>query len=453
MHIAQRGGAKAGPHRACRAAVCPRRSRTTRCVPVQLSGPQAQCSGLVAADAACCCCCSCQLQRAVEPNSCCGQRWAWLCCLKHRLRSEFEGLGLCCLHSAHFHGSTDARGNAAGAWRLHGCTLYVTLEPCAMCAGAILQSRLDRLVIAAPNALMGAAGTRSNLFAAAGASASTHTCEATGPSATADFDAEACSCKPHHETPAPPATGWRCGRKALPRYPPCEPASLAQLSLERHLSAGPAEPSGANDSRAQLGALSTSKRSAAAACTADPLPEAGLPRMRGGSAADGLKAAPTSANGEWQSELANASGSLLAAERVRLHSARVERAMPRHMGSWNTLLDSTAECALTVAPPAHKVWAALPSIVAQRMLLNGGHAIAARDDTSGWRRKGARMRQHAVPALTGDGAAAQAVHGGVEVVHGVLEAESAALLRGFFRRRRNSQRSALAAKRAWHAGV
>src|SRR6267378_719861 len=35
---------------------------------------------------------------------------------------------------------------AVGAWRLTGVTLYVTLEPCAMCAGAMVQSRIDRLV-------------------------------------------------------------------------------------------------------------------------------------------------------------------------------------------------------------------------------------------------------------------------------------------------------------------
>lgn len=36
-----------------------------------------------------------------------------------------------------------------GSWRLEGCTLYVTLEPCAMCTGAILQSRIDRVVYGA----------------------------------------------------------------------------------------------------------------------------------------------------------------------------------------------------------------------------------------------------------------------------------------------------------------
>ena len=39
-----------------------------------------------------------------------------------------------------------AASSAVGSWRLEGCTLYVTLEPCAMCAGAIVLARLDRLV-------------------------------------------------------------------------------------------------------------------------------------------------------------------------------------------------------------------------------------------------------------------------------------------------------------------
>lgn len=40
-------------------------------------------------------------------------------------------------------------GQALGTWRLSGCTLYVTIEPCPMCAGALLQSRVDRLVYGA----------------------------------------------------------------------------------------------------------------------------------------------------------------------------------------------------------------------------------------------------------------------------------------------------------------
>lgn len=43
-------------------------------------------------------------------------------------------------------------------WRLTGCTLYVTLEPCPMCTGAILQSRLDRVVFGAPDEKAGCCG-------------------------------------------------------------------------------------------------------------------------------------------------------------------------------------------------------------------------------------------------------------------------------------------------------
>ncbi|MFI6374116.1 tRNA adenosine(34) deaminase TadA [Streptomyces sp. NPDC050546] len=46
-----------------------------------------------------------------------------------------------------------------GGWRLAGCTLVVTLEPCTMCAGAIQQSRVDRLVYGARDEKAGAAGS------------------------------------------------------------------------------------------------------------------------------------------------------------------------------------------------------------------------------------------------------------------------------------------------------
>ena len=45
-----------------------------------------------------------------------------------------------------------------GSWRLSGCTLYVTLEPCAMCAGALVLARVDRLVFAADDPKAGAVG-------------------------------------------------------------------------------------------------------------------------------------------------------------------------------------------------------------------------------------------------------------------------------------------------------
>ncbi len=51
-----------------------------------------------------------------------------------------------------------------GDWRLEGCTMYVTLEPCQMCAGAIVQSRLDRVVIGTDNPKAGCAGSILNLL-------------------------------------------------------------------------------------------------------------------------------------------------------------------------------------------------------------------------------------------------------------------------------------------------
>jgi tRNA(adenine34) deaminase len=52
-----------------------------------------------------------------------------------------------------------AAAEALGNYRLNGCTLYVTLEPCAMCAGAMIHARLDRLVYAAADPKAGAAGS------------------------------------------------------------------------------------------------------------------------------------------------------------------------------------------------------------------------------------------------------------------------------------------------------
>ena len=56
-------------------------------------------------------------------------------------------------------------GRALGNYRLPGCTLYVTLEPCAMCAGAILHARLARLVYGASDPKTGACGSVVDLFA------------------------------------------------------------------------------------------------------------------------------------------------------------------------------------------------------------------------------------------------------------------------------------------------
>ena len=52
-----------------------------------------------------------------------------------------------------------AAGGAVGNYRLPGCTLYVTLEPCAMCAGAMIHARLDRLVYGAADPKAGACGS------------------------------------------------------------------------------------------------------------------------------------------------------------------------------------------------------------------------------------------------------------------------------------------------------
>ena len=54
---------------------------------------------------------------------------------------------------------------ALGSWRLTDCTLYVTLEPCPMCAGAIINSRVRRLVFGAKDAKAGSCGSVVDMFA------------------------------------------------------------------------------------------------------------------------------------------------------------------------------------------------------------------------------------------------------------------------------------------------
>jgi len=53
---------------------------------------------------------------------------------------------------------------AVGDWRLEGCSMYVTLEPCQMCAGACVQARLDRVVIGAMNPKAGCGGSILNIL-------------------------------------------------------------------------------------------------------------------------------------------------------------------------------------------------------------------------------------------------------------------------------------------------
>ncbi len=59
----------------------------------------------------------------------------------------------------------DQACKALGGWRLWMCTLYVTLEPCPMCAGAIINARIPRVVYGAADAKAGSCGTLTNLFA------------------------------------------------------------------------------------------------------------------------------------------------------------------------------------------------------------------------------------------------------------------------------------------------
>ncbi|MFY9173968.1 MAG: tRNA adenosine(34) deaminase TadA [Peptococcia bacterium] len=71
------------------------------------------------------------------------------------------------LHDPTAHAELLALREAAankGGWRLSGCTLYVTLEPCPMCAGALLQSRIERLVYGADDPKGGCAGSLLNIL-------------------------------------------------------------------------------------------------------------------------------------------------------------------------------------------------------------------------------------------------------------------------------------------------
>ena len=71
-------------------------------------------------------------------------------------------------HDPSAHAEIQALRAAAFAlrnYRLNGCTLYVTLEPCAMCAGAIQQARIARVVFGAADPKSGACGSVVNLFA------------------------------------------------------------------------------------------------------------------------------------------------------------------------------------------------------------------------------------------------------------------------------------------------
>ena len=70
-----------------------------------------------------------------------------------------------CAAASHAEMEAIAAANAClSSWRLDGCTLYVTLEPCPMCAGAILNARVSRVFYGARDAVFGACGGVTNLF-------------------------------------------------------------------------------------------------------------------------------------------------------------------------------------------------------------------------------------------------------------------------------------------------
>ena len=74
-------------------------------------------------------------------------------CGRNRREAEQSVLG---------HAEIEAMNAAAkhlGSWRLDGCTLYVTLEPCPMCAGAAVNAHVERIVFGAEDEAMGACGT------------------------------------------------------------------------------------------------------------------------------------------------------------------------------------------------------------------------------------------------------------------------------------------------------
>ncbi|XP_077244042.1 tRNA arginine adenosine deaminase [Tasmannia lanceolata] len=77
------------------------------------------------------------------------------CNLVEELRDSTAHAEMICIREA---------SNQLRTWRLAGATLYVTLEPCPMCAGAILQARIDTVVWGAPNKLLGADGSWVSLF-------------------------------------------------------------------------------------------------------------------------------------------------------------------------------------------------------------------------------------------------------------------------------------------------
>ena len=79
-----------------------------------------------------------------------------------RGRNAREGAKNPCGHAEMM--AIQACAKKLGGWRLTGCTLYVTLEPCPMCAGAIINARIDRVVFGAYDPKAGCLGSMVNLM-------------------------------------------------------------------------------------------------------------------------------------------------------------------------------------------------------------------------------------------------------------------------------------------------
>ena len=79
--------------------------------------------------------------------------------LEHNLR---ETLQQPTAHAEHI--AIERAAKVLGSWRLEGCTLYVTLEPCVMCAGTIVMSRIPRVVYGADDPKGGCSGSLMNLL-------------------------------------------------------------------------------------------------------------------------------------------------------------------------------------------------------------------------------------------------------------------------------------------------
>lgn len=77
----------------------------------------------------------------------------------HNLRETTQ---LPMAHAEHI--AIERAAEALGTWRLEGCTLYVTLEPCVMCAGTVVLSRVDTVVYGAKDAKGGCSGSLMNLI-------------------------------------------------------------------------------------------------------------------------------------------------------------------------------------------------------------------------------------------------------------------------------------------------